>query len=101
MQQAFDFNDCASTSEKNEEKTVKTLFTENAAPISRSYKGYLQHKVDGVWNFCVTGFDETLSGESGFCSVLLFDGREKVIPIDENNRIRIGKTSYGHESWKH
>ena len=52
--------------------------------------------------FVVTGFDGAVSGESGVCSVLMKGNKEAIkIPIDANNRIRIGKRWYSREKWDH
>ena len=74
-----------------------------SAPLQRNWYGYAQYRESEIdpWHFVVTGFDETTSGQDGFCSVLLVDGERNRVPIDAQDRILIRGRRYGRDKWVH
>ncbi len=72
--------------------------------MKRDKNGYLQVR-DGIgdpWRFVVTGFDDTSTGQDGFCTVQCANGeRERNVPIDANDRILINGRRYGRRNWIH
>jgi len=62
--------------------------------------GFLQYNQGDGWKFAVAGFDNTYTGQDGFCNVLHIEG-EKRIPIDKDDRITIDGKKYTRRHWEH
>jgi len=73
------------------------------AQLHRDWFGYAQYResANDPWRFVVTGFDDTHTGQDGFCSVLLADGERNRVPIDAHDRILIRGRRYGRDQWVH
>jgi len=69
----------------------------------RDWYGFAQFResTNEPWQFIVTGFDDTFTGQEGFCSVLLADGEKDRVPIDAQDRILIRGRRYGRDQWVH
>ncbi len=74
-----------------------------ADTLQRDWYGYRQYRdsTKDPWHFIVTGFDDTFTGQEGFCSVLLTDGERDRVPIDAQDRILIRGRRYGRDQWVH
>lgn len=72
-------------------------------PLNRGFYGFVQLRsmINSPWRFYVCGFDETYSGQAGFCAVLRTDGTELSVPIDAENQITIRGRKYGPQYWTH
>jgi hypothetical protein len=53
------------------------------------------------WRFQIIGFDDTVSGQAGFCNVMRADGAYNRTPIDAQDRILINGRRYGRQHWVH
>jgi len=82
--------------------TVKTD-SKGGASMKRDYHGYLRvrESVGEPWRFCVSGFDNTRSGQNGRCTVIKADGSRESVPIDAQDRITIRGRKYGRDHWIH
>jgi len=71
--------------------------------LKRDFHGFAQFREDehGPWVFYVCGFDATVFGEAGKCTVLCSDGSSEWVPIDADNRITIAGRKYGWQRWNH
>lgn len=70
----------------------------------RNFHGYHQSREcgRGTWQFHITGFDSTPSGQSGYCTVAKYGGgTEPRVPIDAKDRILIQGRRYGRSHWNH
>ena len=62
------------------------------------YETYELHEgTFNYWVFYVCGF----SFCNQYANLLMFDGTQKAVPIDEDHRILVGGTWYGPEHWNH
>ncbi|MHB8742043.1 MAG: hypothetical protein ACYC9L_02875 [Sulfuricaulis sp.] len=53
------------------------------------------------WHFIIVGFDETVSGQAGYCNVMRADEAHNRTPIDAQDRILITGRRYGRRHWDH
>ena len=69
----------------------------------RNHHGFHQSRegCKGQWLFYVSGFGRVVNGEHIECSVLKFDGRTEVVPIDKAGRITILGRKFGRSRWHH
>lgn len=69
----------------------------------RNFHGFYQSREGGKgpWQFHVSGFDDTVTGQAGTCTVILAKGGVESIPIDATDRITINGRKYGRANWKH
>lgn len=69
----------------------------------RVWHGYhqLRDGADSPWRFLVTGFGPEFSGQKGTCTVLLANGTEEKVTIDENDCLRIRGQSFDRRHWSH
>lgn len=70
--------------------------------------GYVQNREiysngrRGAWQFYVSGFDGTVEGKMGCCSVRKEDGSyDRNVPINPDNRIKINGRWYDRRYWDH
>lgn len=68
----------------------------------RDFNGYQQVMgTGGDWQFVITGFDDSTSGQAGFCTVLRENGETERVEIDAQDRILIDGVRYGRRNWYH
>lgn len=68
---------------------------------TRDFHGYMQYHDGDCWVFVVSGFDGTLTGVAGFCTVIRSDDTYERVPIDAKDRILIHGKRYGRRYWNH
>jgi len=68
----------------------------------RYMHGYMQLRDTGhPWQFVVSGFDSTFSGQDGWCTVIRSDHTTERVRIDARDRINIAGRWYGRRNWMH
>lgn len=72
---------------------------------SRDYHGYMQLREEGnpkaPWQFVVSSFDGTFTGQDGYCNVQLSAGGVERVRIDARDRILVRRRWYTRTNWMH
>lgn len=83
---------------------IETIGNWQKRVIEGGWLQYRELRRDGTfgnWQFQVHGFDDSVTGQAGYCTVANIDTARHEVPIDACDRILINGRRYGRDHWNH